>query len=395
MEYNSIQLLKSLTLSTTKQVNKFKDIPFIETLIQILDKANKISDKVFLSVKNPSITKFTSFPIIRPPITEVISNVIIKYIYSKLKYIIEYNIQFLDIQSFTIRFYVTSKPTKRELMEYNQRIYVLINTLSFFILFLQYKNSKKIKFHHQNIFFFMTSLKKELPNHKSELEQYHVNTGYTAPHKGNSDIVIYRKEEWYKVFIHEYVHNHHLDFSHLNSSFMKLSKKIYNINNDILFSEAMAEIWALSVNILMISYLFKKYNMFPELHKIIPSNHLRMGVSHIFQYLLNIEIYFSIIQTKKILKYLNTNYSQLFDKSKSIKIHNENTNICSYYFIKTIYIYFYLELDYLMTLSNKKVDIKSFERMANHPHIIYLLNEKIPTGIIHSNTLRMCALEIH
>ena len=393
MEYNSIQLLKSLSASP-KRINE--NIPFIVSLLTILDKANKITNKVFLTVKNPSINKFVSFPNIQPPITKVISNVITNHIYSKIKYVIKYNIQYLDIQSFTICFYVTSKPTKRELNEYTQRIYVLLNTISFFILFLQEKNSnKKIKYHHQNIYFFMTTLKKELPNHLTELEQYHVNTGYTAPHKGNSDIVIYRKEEWYKVFIHEYVHNHHLDFSHLNSSFMKLSKKIYNIDNDILFSEAMAEIWALSINILMISFLFKKYNMFPELHNILPRNHLRMGVSDIFQYLLNIEIYFSIIQTKKILKYLNTNYSQLSDKSHSIKIHNDNTNICSYYFIKTIYIYFYFETEYLMSVSNKKVDIQSFEYMAKHPHIIHLLNEKIPTNFLHSNTLRMCALEIH
>lgn len=394
MEYNSIQLLKFISSSSPKRVNE--NIPFIKSLITILDKANKITNKVFLTVKNPSITKFVSFPNIQPPITKVISNVITNHILSKIKYIIEYNIQYLDIQSFTICFYVILKPTKKELMEYTQRIYVLLNTISFFILFLQEKNpNKKIKYHHQNIFFFMTTLKKELPNYLTELEQYHVNTGYTSPHKGDSDIVIYRKEEWYKVFIHEYVHNHHLDFSHLNLSFMKLSKKIYNIDNDILFSEAMAEIWALTINILIVSYLFKKYNIFPELHKIIPRNHIRMGVSDIFQYLLNIEIYFSIIQTKKILKYLNTNYSQLFDRSHSIKIHHDNTNICSYYFIKTIYIYFYLEIENLMSLSNKKVDIQSFERMAKHPHIIYLLNEKIPSNFIHSNTLRMCALEIH
>ena len=48
MEYNSIQLLKSLSLSSTKQVNK--RIPFIETLIRILDKANKISNELFLTV---------------------------------------------------------------------------------------------------------------------------------------------------------------------------------------------------------------------------------------------------------------------------------------------------------------------------------------------------------
>jgi hypothetical protein len=243
----------------------------------------------------------------------------------------------------------------------------------------------------------MTSLKKELPKHITQLEQYHVNTGYTAPHKGHSDIVIYRKEEWYKVFVHEYVHNHHLDCSHLDYSFMKLSKKMYNINNDILFSEAMAEIWALSINILMTSYLFKKYNMFSELSDILPRNKSTMEVGDIFQYLLNIEIYFSIIQTKKILTYLNTSYSKLFDKSQTINIHNENTNICSYYFIKTIYLYFYFELEYLMSLTNKnkKIDVKSFEKMAKHPHIIYLLNEEIPGNLINPNTLRMCALEIH
>ena len=394
MEYNSIQLLKSLSVSSLNGVNK--QISFIDNLITIMDKANKISNEVLLTIKKPSITKFTSIPIIQPPITTVISNKIVKNIYSKLKYVIEYNITFLDIQTFTIYFYVTNKPTKGELMEYNKRIYVLVNTISFFILFLRYKNTnKKLRYNHQNIFFFMTSLKKELPIHKVELEQFHVNTGYTAPNKGNSDIVIYRKEEWYKVFIHEYVHNHRLDFSHIDSSFVKLSKKIYNIDNDVLFSEAMAEIWALSINILMVSYLFKKYNMFPELHKIIPQNQIKMGVNHIFQYLLNIEIYFSIIQTRKILKYLNTNYLQLFDKKKRIKIHNENTNICSYYFIKTIYIYFYLELEYLMSVSNKKVDIKTFEKLAKHPHIIYLLNENIPTDVLSSNTLKMCALEIN
>jgi hypothetical protein len=304
MEYNSIRLLKSLSPQPLKRFNK--NIPFIEKLVTILDRANKITNKVFLTLENPSINKFTSLPITRPPITEVVSPLIIKHIYSNLKYIIQYNIQYLDIQSFTIYFYVTSNPTKKELEEYTQRMYILINTISFFILFLQYKNqNKKIKYNHQNIYFYMTTLKKELPyGPVTQLEQYHVNTGYTAPHRGNSDIVIYRKEEWFKVFIHEYVHNHHLDFSHFNLPFMKLSKKIYNIDNDILFSEAMAEIWALSINILMISYLFKKYDLFPELHKIIPRNQLRMGVGDIFQYLLNIEIYFSIIQTKKNIKIL-------------------------------------------------------------------------------------------
>jgi len=394
MEYDSIHLMKSLSSLKIKRFNK--NIPFIEGLLHILERANKITNNIFSQIKSPSITKFVTIPMINPPITEVVSNVIIKHIYSKIKYVIQYNIQYLDTQSFSIYFYVTRKPSVQDLLEYSQRIYILLNTISFFILFLQLKKSVgKIRFNHQNIYFFMTSLKKEFPLQVTHLDQYHVNTGYTAPYKGNSDIVIYRKEEWYKVFIHEYVHNHRLDFSQFNSSFMNLSKKLYNIQNDILFSEAMAEIWALSINILMVSFLFKKYNMFRELQKVLPKNHSRMGVCDIFQYLLNIEIYFSIIQTKRVLKYLNINYSSLFDKKiHPIKIHNENTNVCSYYFIKTIYIYFYFELEYLMTLKNKRVNIQSFENMAKNPHIIYLLNENFPIDLHDSNTLRLCALEI-
>lgn len=394
MEYNSIQLLKSLTKSQSIDVNK--NIGFVDKLLLSMDTANKITNKIMPFVPNPSITKFEKMPSISPPITEVISKEIVKHIYTSLKYVIEYNINYLNIQTFTISFYVTNKPSKKDLLEYSQRLYVVLNTISFFIVLMKIKNSnKRMKYNHQNIFFFMTNLKKLLPSHKTELEQYHVNTGYTAPHQGDSDIVIYRKEEWYKVFIHEYVHNHHLDFSQLNSSFSKLTKKLYNINNDILFSEAMSEIWALSVNILTISYLFKKYNMFSELHKVIPHEYTKKGAGCIFQYLLNAEIYFSIIQTKKLLNYLNINYNHLFNKSKTVKFHNDNTNVCSYYLIKTIYIYFFLEMEYFLTLSNKKTTVQSFERMAKHPHIIHLLNEKIPTDIFHSNSLKLCALEIN
>ena len=394
MEYNSIQLLKSLTQSQPIEVNK--NIGFVNKLLLAMDKANKIANKIMSTIPNPSITKFEKMPLIHPPITEVISKEIVNIIYTSLKYVIEYNIDYLNIQTFTISFYVTNKPSKNDLIEYSQRLYVILNTISFFIVLLKIKNPKKrLKYNHQNIFFFMTHLKKLLPSHKKVLEQYHVNTGYTAPHQGDSDIVIYRKEEWYKVFIHEYVHNHHLDFSHLNSSFSKLTKKIYNINNDILFSETISEIWALSINILTISYLFNKYNMFSELHKVIPREYTKRGVACIFQYLLNAEIYFSLIQTKKILNHLNINYNTLFDKTKMVKFHHDNTNVCSYYLIKTIYIYFFLEMEYFLTLSNKKTTVQSFERMAKHPHIIHLLNEKLPSDIFHSNSLKLCALEIN
>ena len=93
MEHNSIQLLKSLSPSHLKKFNG-GNVPFIKNLITIWDKANKITNKVFSTVETPYITKFTTLPIIRPHITEVISDVIIKHIYTNLKLFNNFIIRF-------------------------------------------------------------------------------------------------------------------------------------------------------------------------------------------------------------------------------------------------------------------------------------------------------------
>jgi hypothetical protein len=198
----------------------------------------------------------------------------------------------------------------------------------------------------------------------------------------------------------------------MNDEFLKLSKKIYCINNDILFSETISELWALLLNLLIISYLFKEKNMFQELRSVLPPDIIKRESIGIFWHLLVIEVYFSLLQTNKILQYLGIKYSDLFNEhelnskscsfkgkiqsKKMYKIHHSNTNICSYYIIKSIYLYFYLFL--FTNLENifykKPVNVKYFESMAKHPQIIRLLNEPIPFHI-NSYTLKMCALEIH
>ena len=50
------------------------------------------------------------------------------------------------------------------------------------------------------------------------IDQIHVNTGFTTTCPVDSEIVIFREEEWFKVFIHETFHNFALDFSDMNNS---------------------------------------------------------------------------------------------------------------------------------------------------------------------------------
>ena len=401
MEDDSIELIHMIMQNVPDKINKSNECKtkFVNTLFYIFNYANKIVDEIFPLMGAPTVLAVDKgsnyLRKMQPPIEQVISKEIVNHIHENLNYVIVYNISFLDIQEFTIYFYVYDNPSMVALKEYNNRVYVILNIISFVFLLLQTK-----RLDNQSIFFFMTDLKKELPSCNMLLEQYHVNTGYTAPRSGCSDIVIYRKEEWFKVFIHEYIHNHHLDCSRTNDDFLRLSKKVFCINNDILFSETIAEVWALLLNLITISFLFKKKNTFQELRSVLPGKISKGTSTRIFFYLLEIEIYFSLIQTKKILSYLRISYSELFNKpdenKKGYVIHNCNTNICSYYIIKSIYLYFtiFLFTNLENIMYNNPVNIKNFEQMAKHPQIIHLLNEPIPFSI-NQKTLKMCALEIH
>jgi len=69
------------------------------------------------------------------------------------------------------------------------------------------------------IYLYFTSLNKNLPtSHIEILDQVHVNTAFTYSCPKDSEIVIFRKEEWFKVFIHETFHSFGLDFSNMNNA---------------------------------------------------------------------------------------------------------------------------------------------------------------------------------
>jgi hypothetical protein len=71
-----------------------------------------------------------------------------------------------------------------------------------------------------NLYFYFTSLYKKIPESNltnTILDEYNVNTAFTRTCPSNSEIVIFRKEEWFKVLIHESFHNFALDFSDIDS----------------------------------------------------------------------------------------------------------------------------------------------------------------------------------
>ena len=103
---------------------------------------------------------------------------------------------------------------------------------------------------------YFKTFKKILPNNQLiTLNSEHVNTAYTSGCRENTETVIFRQEEWFKVFIHETFHNFGLDFSNMNmnNTDSKLNK-IFNVNIEYKLYESYCETWARIINVMFYTY---------------------------------------------------------------------------------------------------------------------------------------------
>ena len=101
------------------------------------------------------------------------------------------------------------------------------------------------------MYVYLTSLKKLLPNTSDEvIGVNNVNTAYTIPCSEPSEIIIYRKEEWFKVLLHESFHNFALDFATMPSdSCVKRILETFPIESEVNLFEAYTESWAEIMNL--------------------------------------------------------------------------------------------------------------------------------------------------
>jgi len=182
-----------------------------------------------------------------------------------------------------------------------------------------------------SIFLFLTDFDKLLPNNNiTILSQEQVNTGYTISCSPSSEIVIYRKEEWFKVFIHETFHNFGFDFSTTHhTDFHNKISKLFPINSHFNLYESYCEVWARIINACFCSYSILENK-----------NNINEFVSYC-DFLLQIERVFSLYQTNKILDYNGIRYETLYKKDDiSITARNnlykEEANVFAYYIVTSI-----------------------------------------------------------
>jgi len=198
------------------------------------------------------------------------------------------------------------------------------------------------------IYWYLTDHKKRLPYRKEVINAKHVNTGFTfacPPHPNN--IYIYRKEEWFKVFIHETFHSLGLDFAKMPEK--PANDAIYSIfpvSCDIRFYEMYTEMWA---EIIYILFLCLEHG----------------GENNIFARLenrLQEEQLFSLFQCVKVLHHNNMKYRELTSLKGCLK-YKESTNAFSYYILKSISMFFYTDfIDWCVRKNKGTIVFKKTEK---------------------------------
>lgn len=180
------------------------------------------------------------------------------------------------------------------------------------------------------ILLFPTLHKKALPKNELEiLGSNHVNSAVTTncSPKGNS-ILVYRSEEWFKVLIHELMHSLNMDFSFLDTSEhdSKL-KKTFFVNSKFNSYESYCEFWATVINTVYCSFEMLE-----------TSDTLEDFIIH-FELLINFEKLYSIFQMVKVLDFMNLKYESLYKSKSSEILFKEQSNVFSYYVLKTILLF--------------------------------------------------------
>ena len=181
---------------------------------------------------------------------------------------------------------------------------------------------------------FQTPITRHLPlSNVKILGPENINGAYAYCCKKDGEIYVFRREDWFKTFIHETFHAFGLDFCSSSSTKLKGTiSSIFNIKSDFNIDEAYSETWALIYHSAFISYISMK-------QKNLKTFLMNMDVC------LQTERLYKLFQCNKILDFMGLKYDDLYDDTKknvSLTLYRENTNVFSYCVLTCIFLNDYL-----------------------------------------------------
>jgi hypothetical protein len=206
-----------------------------------------------------------------------------------------------------------------------------------------------------NITFFLTPFVKKLTltkdTNKEILGANNVNSGFNYVCLSSGSIFIYRKQDFFKVFVHESVHGYGIDKAlHFNfdknenyNKFLKLFAFANKNNSNIGINEAITEFWT--------SLLYLCINSYQE------STNLPEFIYN-FERLYKLELVHALYQISKVLHYNDLSYSSFINNSNFNFNYRENSHIFSYFIVKTL-----LLINYEHVLNSQLFDLNSISKV--------------------------------
>lgn len=206
-----------------------------------------------------------------------------------------------------------------------KRIIVLLH---FLLSFYKTNKVESVK-----ISLFFSDEKKKVPVvEKQTMDLEHINTAVTYSCKLKGEVFLYRKEEWFKVLIHELMHSLCFDFAklHMDFSIKNKLKKMFSVNSEFHITETYSEFWANIFNTSIISFMALSNK------DDIEEFYLNFKILNIF------EKYYSIFSCIKVLDHMGLSYKDIItdkNKTKSISLYKENTNVFAYHILKSVWLF--------------------------------------------------------
>ena len=304
-------MFRKFPLSMRRKYNAYlseESIFHIERIFKKIEESEKNMPKLSI-IEMPNIQKGAHFNNIDVNMQQTILNDFIK------SYKCEFNIDGRTFRIF-INTYDSESYDLQNMFE---------NTYKWLFVASKYANIHKCS-RILDVYIYLTNLKKLIPRKMgTPIDSTNANTGFTyvctMPDSNNAnEINIFRKEEWFKVFMHETFHSLSLDFSDMATECAKaeewLKQHLFLVNiPDMRIYETYTEMWA---EIMYLAFLSQnKIDAFKEF--------------------MCQEMIWSTFQSAKILHHYGLDYIRLLSGHGSHK-YSEKTNSLAYYIAKCVFI---------------------------------------------------------
>jgi hypothetical protein len=254
-----------------------------------------------------------------------------KYIEENGKKEIKYSCKILE-RNINIKFVIFSDAELGNLDKYDNNVKLMYSWLYTCCSYSLKKCNKSL-----DIYLYPTPYEKKIPKNNTDiLDETHINTAMTVSCIENGEIVIWREEEWLKVFFHETFHSFGLDMILNNERLKNKIKNLFPLEINFNLEEAYTETWARIINCAYFSYNTLK-----------DKNNKKDFILYM-NMCLEIERLWAASQINKILSFMGLRYQHLYRKNSECTIirktmYREKTNVFCYYILSGIFLSNYNE----------------------------------------------------